>query len=742
MTASSLLTAAVLLACLGTASSLPSSLQGLEDQEPSGRLRVLVESREGEPIPGALVRAGAVRGLTDDAGVAILVLAAGGVEVHVERLGFARASATAVVPAGGEAEVRIVMELEVLQAEGIVVTSTRGDRRLEDEPLRVEIIGREEVEEKLLMTPGDIAMLLNETAGLRVQPASGSLGGASVRIQGMRGRYALILADGLPLYGGQSGALGPLQIPPMDLGQVEVIKGVASALYGSTALAGVVNLVSRRPEPSREILLNVTTQSGTDAVLWLAGEAAEGWGYTFLGGLHGQRRADVGGDGWADVPGYRRAVARPRLFWNDGRGRSVLVTVGGMAEDREGGTLPGKLTPGGDSYTEVLMSRRGDAGVVARSLTAGGRLLALRGSASFQKHQHRFGEVREEDQYHTAFLEGSVSGVNGRHAWVVGTAIQQDVFHSRDVPGFDYTHTVPSFFLQDEVEVAPVLVLSASARLDAHSAYGTFVSPRVSALFRPGPWAMRASAGTGYFAPTPLTEEVEAVGLARLAPLPPDLAPERGWSASLDVGRELGELEVNASAFASTIREPVRVEPGAGGLLILSNAPGPVRSWGGELFARYHGEPLHLLATYAYTRSREAELDGLEGGGVAVSEAGAPARREVPLTPRHTVGLVAALEDDERGRVGMEIYYTGRQALEDHSYRAFSRGYLILGVLVERRMGRVRWFLNAENILDARQTRWTPLLRPSPSPEGRWTTDIWTPLEGRVINGGVRISIH
>jgi iron complex outermembrane receptor protein len=75
-----------------------------------------------------------------------------------------------------------------------------------------------------------------------VQSTNPSLGGANVRIQGLRGRYSLILADGLPLYGGQAGGLGLLQIPPVDLGRVEVIKGTASALYGSSALGGVINL--------------------------------------------------------------------------------------------------------------------------------------------------------------------------------------------------------------------------------------------------------------------------------------------------------------------------------------------------------------------------------------------------------------------------------------------------------------------------------------------------------------------
>jgi hypothetical protein len=124
----------------------------------------------------------------------------------------------------------IKLESQPTTKEEVTVTATRTNTRVQDEPLRVEVLGREEVEEKLQMTPGDIAMLLNETAGLRVQVTSPSLGAASVRVQGLRGRYTQLLADGLPLYGGQSGSIGLLQIPPMDLGQVEIIKGVASSL--------------------------------------------------------------------------------------------------------------------------------------------------------------------------------------------------------------------------------------------------------------------------------------------------------------------------------------------------------------------------------------------------------------------------------------------------------------------------------------------------------------------------------
>ena len=90
------------------------------------------------------------------------------------------------------------------------------------------------------MTPGDIGMVLNETGGVRVQTTSPSLGASSVRIQGMRGRYTRFLSDGLPVFGSQPSGIGLLQIPPMDLNQIEVVKGVASALYGAGALGGVV----------------------------------------------------------------------------------------------------------------------------------------------------------------------------------------------------------------------------------------------------------------------------------------------------------------------------------------------------------------------------------------------------------------------------------------------------------------------------------------------------------------------
>ncbi len=694
-------------------------------QTPMGRLLARVTDMAGSPIEGARIFATGTESLTDGDGWASLLLPAGRTTVWVEVLGYAPWQEAVEIPASGEVTIRVVLVEEALEIEGVVVRSTRLNRRIEDEPLRVEVIVREEVEEKILMTPGDIAMLLNETAGLRVQPTAPSLGGASVRIQGLRGRYTLILSDGLPLYGGQSGALGPLQIPPMDLGQVEVIKGVASALFGATALGGVVNLVSRRPRPERELLLNASTLGAGDAILWMADDPEGPWGWSLLAGIHGQQRADVDDDSWADLPSFQRVVMRPRLLWDNGAGSSVLATIGGMIEDRRGGTMDDGVSPSGSPFAEELSTRRADAGVLARFLTRSGRILSWRGSGSFQRHEHQYGSVLERDRHLTGFVEGSFSGIDGAHNWVVGTAFQRDSYEGEDVRGFDYVHSVPSLFAQDEVRLAPWFLFSASARLDRHNEYGTFFSPRLSVLLRTDPWTVRASAGAGYFAPTPFSEEVESVGLTGLAPLPEGLEAERGRSASLDVGRQLGPVELNVTLFASDVRDPLMVEWAPEGGLMMENGEEPVRTWGTEFLARYHLEPFHVTGTYVFTRATE-EVDGV--------------RREVPLTPRHTAGIVGAWEDEEWGRVGVEVYLTGRQELDDDPYREVSRGYVIVGFLAEHKLANgLRVFLNAENVLDARQTRWSPLVRPARAPDGRWTTDVWAPLEGRAFNAGVRI---
>ena len=126
----------------------------------------------------------------------------------------------------------------------IIVNSTRSSRTIEDNPTRLEFIAGEELSEKGNMKPGDIRMLLNESTGIQTQQTSATSYNSSIRMQGLDGKYTQLLRDGFPLYSGFSSGLSLIQIAPLDLKQVEVIKGASSTLYGGGAIAGLVNLIS------------------------------------------------------------------------------------------------------------------------------------------------------------------------------------------------------------------------------------------------------------------------------------------------------------------------------------------------------------------------------------------------------------------------------------------------------------------------------------------------------------------
>ena len=692
-------------------------------QEPRATIRVEVRTDSG-PVAGATVTLNSISIQTDRSGIAIASIAVGKVDVSVTKDGFLPAKASLPIDEAREWQIAFDLQSQPHREEEITVFATRTDTRLQDLPTRVEVLGREEIEEKVMMTPGDIVMMLNEMGGLRVQTTSPSLGAASVRIQGMRGRYTRFLADSLPLFGQQGGGLGLLQIPPMDLDQVEVIKGVSSALYGAGAMAGVVNLISRRPvaEPVHEILVNRSTRGATDTSLFLASQLTAHWGASFLGSGDWQERNDIDGDGWADLAGYARGVVRPRFFWDGGSGRTAFLTGGITYENREGGTVPGAALPAtGAPYTEALNTRRYDLGGNAQYVIEKRYVVTARFTASSQHHDHRFGEVRERDRHELLFGELAARGVFGRNTWVVGGATEREVYLPREVPRFAYRYTTPGVFVQDDIHIASWLSISASARADFHNQYGTFFSPRLAALFRWNSWTSRLSAGEGFFAPTPLTEETEAAGLSRLA-IPAPLVAERGRSVSLDLTRTLGPTSYTMTLFDSSVRHPINVERGE--RYELTNLREPTNNRGFEFLATLRKAPFSATASYTVVQSRQLDLGQ---------------RVDTPLTPRHSFGIVGMWEKEKTGRIGIESYYTGRQRLEQNPYRAESKPYVLFGFLAERRFGRVQLFVNVENLADVRQTRWNPMLRPNRGIDGRWTVDAWAPLDGRVLNGGIRL---
>ena len=229
------------------------------------------------------------------------------------------------------------------------------------------------------------------------------------------------------------------------------------------------------------------------------------------------------------------------------------------------------------------------------------------------------------------------------------------------------------------------------------------------------------SSGSGFFAPTPLTQDTEAAGLSRLK-IDGPLKAERGRSASWDVTRTVGPVSLTGTLFRYDLANPAVVERST---YTLSSLKDDTMISGAEVIATLRRAPLSVTSTYTYAHS-------LEGVGEE--------RGDVPLTPRHSAGLTAMWERENRGRIGVEGYLTGRQRLEDNPYRNESAAYVLFGGMAERQFGKLRVFVNAENLANVRQTDWGPLLRTVRGTDGRWTVDSWAPLDGRVINAGIRVT--
>jgi iron complex outermembrane receptor protein len=443
---------------------------------------------------------------------------------------------------------------------------------------------------------------------------------------------------------------------------------------------------------------------------------------------------------------FRRTQARPRVQWDNGSGRSVLATLGVLTEVRRGGTIPGRNAPDGQPHPENLDTRQFDGGFVGRFVVAGSRVLSVRSSAVTQRHDHMFGGVTERNRSRTLFSEASVTGAAGRHTWVAGGALQRDTFRALDVPRFSYTYAIPGVFAQDDYAIVPWLTASGSARVDVHSEFGTFVSPRVSLLFRPAAqWTARVSGGRGHFAPSPFTEETDATGLTPLAPLG-HLEPERADSIAADLTWRKTPFEITGTVFHSRIANAQMFRPVAGcagetaacsgceaatrcggdgaPAARIVNAEVPSRTSGTEFIARYHTEDFDVILTHMYLRATE------------VGEAGV-GRRAVPLNPGQSASCDILIEKGQ-GHLGFEVFYTGTQALDDDPFRSRSRPYVLWGILYTHRVGPALLYVNTEDLGDVRQTKYQPLLRPARLPDGRWSTDAWAPLDGRSLNAGLR----
>jgi outer membrane receptor for ferrienterochelin and colicins len=693
---------------------------------PAGTGTLLVTVRAGDSVlAGAFVRSGRRGAVADSLGVARLDLPGGLTRVLVTHPGHR----------GWEFEITIVpdapqrVDADLTPATGnpreAPAGVARAARAAADDPAAVAVAGAGAMGRAARLNPATLAPLAKELPGVRAVTLAGPLGAVRFRLRGVRGQYTDVRSDGLPLFGGTHSAFRLSQLGPMDLERVEVLPGAASALSGSSALGGVVDLVPRRADrDAAAVAVNQSSEKGGGAGFWGARRFSPRAGGTLSAEFHQQRLVDSDDDQWGEFPRAIRLAVRPRLFLSGPGGDELMVTAGALSEDRTGGFLLG--ADDRPAYREELRTRRFDAGLRARRATSHTGRVEIRAAAMTQSAAHRFDGLRQRDRRTTLFAEATWSDVVGRVALLAGAAWQRDAFSSRDVPGFDYGYSVPGVFGQVSLAVTPEVTATAAGRCDAHNVFGVFCTPRASLLLRPAPGVTaRATLAGGYYAPPPVPDEAEVLGLRALVPVAVNF--ERGQSAAAEMEWSRDRLTVGGGVAVTRITRPVRLVPLPGdpaGRLRALNVPEPTRVAAADLWAAWHEDPVTLRAFYGFLHGTEGVPDG-------------PGRRETDLTPRHRVGASLAWQGRASGTwVEAHAVYTGPQAVWDNPFRTRTPGYTVADLVVSQPAGRARLFASGENLLDVKQRDHEPILLPAPGPGGRRTATPWMPLQGRVIRLG------
>ena len=628
----------------------------------------------------------------------------------------------------------ITLSREGDELEEITVSSTRSSRTIKDIATRIEFIAGEELDEKANMKPGDIRMVLAESTGIQTQQTSATSANSSIRIQGLDGRYTQILKDGFPLFSGYSGGLGLLQTPPLDLKQIEVVKGSASTLYGGGAIAGLVNLISKTPSKERELrfLVNGTSAKGLD-VNSFYGKKFGKMGVTLFASYNSNAPYDPAGIDLTAIPKFERYTINPKLFFDLTPKTTLILGVNTGFENRIGGDIH-YIKGKGDSlhsYFESNNTQRISSQFDLEHRFGKCSHLTLKNSYNSFNRSMKIPDYEFNGTQNATFTEFAYANHGEKTEWVAGLNLWTDDFKEKKldaIPLRNYNLTTAGVFVQNLFKATKWLNVESGLRVDYVVNYEPVVLPRVSLLFKINPkLTSRLGGGLGYKAPTIFTEESERIQYRGVLPINSSNKIEKSYGANWDFNYRTSfadgkvTLSLNQLFFYTILQNPLLLFADTTGLYHFTNANGQTTSHGLETNIKigYKHFKLYLGYTYTDTRTKIGNIQNFNF-----------------LTPPNKVNSVLFYEVEEKWKIGLEAYYFDRQRLSDGKT---GRDYWVCGFMIEKLWKKMSIYINFENFLDARQTRFDTIY--SGTPTNPLFRDIYAPLDGFVFNGGIKIKL-
>lgn len=690
------------------------------------------------PVAATILIQGTAEGYsTDSTGIVSILLPSNkAYTIVISATGFEEKKTNITIPYTSDT-LEIELESSDNELEEVVVQSTRTSRTIANVPTRVETIELEEIDEKSNMRPANVAMILHESTGIQVQQTSATSGNASIRIQGLDGRYTQLLKDGFANFGNFSSGLSVLEIPPLDLKQVEIIKGPASPLFGGGAIAGVVNFISKSPgtKPEHSIILN-HSNIGQSNIGGFASGRNKNVGYTMLALYNKSKPYDADKDEFTEVPKSDEVTLHPKLFLYPNENTTIIIGNSFTWGERTGGDIQ-VIKVNADAahqYFEKNKTLRNISTFELDKKLAGNKRLTAKQSFSIFDRTINIPAYTFAGIDYNSYTDVSYISNNNKQSLVLGGNIIYNKFNEKDksADSRDNIAKTAGIYAQHTWDATDKVKLESGLRIDVanysnanYSNTEVFVLPRLSLLVRYSPqWSSRIGAGMGYKTPTLFTEQTETIQYQNVDQLN-NVTSEKSYGGTADVNLKTSissnlAFTLNHMFFYTWISNPLLLENYATNNYRFVNAFKPVQSAGFETNARFiYKEAFKLFLGYTFTSAKAKYVT---------------INQFLPLVPKHKLNSALIFEKEDVIKLGLEAYFTGRQYLSNGMQTpAFSEW----GFMAEKIFKKFSLYINFENFTDTRQSRYKNVVNGTHL--NPVFDEIWTHTEGFVVNGGIKL---
>ena len=679
-------------------------------------------------------------GVTDSSGIAVLQnLPAGTYLLTISYIGFEKQEIPVTIPFPESFLLVIMKQAEEEEEEEVIVQSTRTSRTIANVPTRVETIELEEIDEKSNMRPANVAMILHESTGIQVQQTSATSGNSSIRIQGLDGRYTQLLKDGFPNFGNFSSGLSILQIPPLDLKQVEIIKGPASPLFGAGAIAGVVNFISRTPKEMAEYNFIINQSNiGQTNIGGFAAQRGKKVGYTMLALFNRQKAYDVDKDDFTEVPESNEFTLNPKLFLYPNESTTISIGNSFTRGERTGGDIVviKNKADASHQYFEKNNTLRNIASIELDIKHGAKKRFVARQSFSVFDRSINIPSYKFAGVDYNAFTDISYITNANKHALVLGANLIFNNFKEKKSSSANRDNSIITggLYGQHTWDASEKVKLETGLRADItdyqnniYSKTEVFILPRLSLLLKyNSKLSSRIGGGMGYKTPTLFTEETETIQYKNVRQLD-NVKSEKSYGVTADVNFRTnitGDLtfSLNHMFFYTTIEKPIVLQTDLLGNHSFANATQPVQSKGFETNAKFiFKESFKLFLGYTFTDAKAKYLTG---------------NQFLRLVPKGKLNSALIYEKEGVIKMGLEGYFTGKQYLSNGTQ---TPAFKELGFMTEKIFKKFSLYINFENFTDTRQSRYKNVVNGSHLDPA--FDEIWTHTEGFVFNGGIKLKL-